>query len=60
MKADKQTNRKPGTPAEYEAFSNVLRKVLRVSHAELQARLAAEKKAKKRKIKRASSSRDSA
>ncbi|HXR17606.1 MAG TPA: hypothetical protein VN777_15545 [Terriglobales bacterium] len=52
--------RKPGTPAEYEAFSNVLRKVLRVSHAELQSRLAAEKKAKKRKIKRASASRDAA
>ena len=53
------TKRKPGTPAEYEAFSNVLRKVLRVSHSELQARLAADKKAKKRKSKRASASRDS-
>jgi hypothetical protein len=54
------TKRKPGTPAEYEAFSDVMRKVLRVSHAELQARLAADKKAKKRKIKRASASRDAA
>jgi len=53
------TKQKPGTPAEYEAFSNVLRKVLRVSHTELQARLVADKKAKKRKSKRASASRDS-
>ncbi len=51
--------RKPGTPAEYHAFSNVLRTVLRVSHSELQARLKAEKDAKKRKAKRASASRDS-
>lgn len=54
------TKRKPGTPAEYEAFSNVLRKVLRVSHSELQARLKAQKEAKRRKIKRASSSRAAA
>jgi hypothetical protein len=53
------TNRKPGTPAEYAAFSNVLKKVLSVSHSELQARLKADKRAKKRKSKRVSASRDS-
>jgi hypothetical protein len=54
-----KAKRKPGTPAEYRAFTNVLGKVLQVSHSELQARLKAEKEAKKRKLKRASASRDS-
>jgi hypothetical protein len=57
-----ETNQKPGTPAEYNAFSNVLRKVLQVSHSELQARLKAEKRAKQRRQaakKRSSVSRDS-
>jgi len=53
--------RKPGTPAEYRAFTNVLSKALQVSHSELQARLKADKEAKmrKRKLSRASASRDS-
>jgi hypothetical protein len=50
--------RKPGTSAEYQAFTNLLEKVLQVSHSELKARLEAEKRAKKRKTKRASASRD--
>jgi hypothetical protein len=52
--------RKPGTAAEYQAFTNVLGKVLQVSHSELQARLKADKEVKKRKLKHASASRDSA
>jgi hypothetical protein len=54
------TKRKPGTPAEYAAFSNVLKTVLQVSRSELQARLKAQKEAKRRKIKRPSSSRAAA
>jgi hypothetical protein len=54
------SRKKPGTPAEYAAFSGVLKTVLQVSHSELQARLQAQKEAKKRKIKRASSSRAAA
>jgi hypothetical protein len=41
--------RKPGTPAEYAAFSNVLKKVLSVSHSELQARLKADKEEKQQR-----------
>jgi hypothetical protein len=52
--------KKPGTPGEYAAFSNVLKTVLQVSHSELQARLKAQKAGKKRKIRRASSSRAAA
>jgi hypothetical protein len=53
-----RTKRKPGTPAEYAAFSSVLQKVLSVSHSELQARLEAEKKEKAAR-KSAAVSRDS-
>jgi len=52
--------RKPGTPGEYAAFSNVLKTVLQVSHSELQGRLKAQKEAKKRRVKRTSSSRAAA
>jgi len=47
---------KPRTK-EYKTFSDALRTVLSVSHSELQARLAAEKAAKRRKPKRASACR---
>jgi uncharacterized tellurite resistance protein B-like protein len=55
------TKRKPGTPAEYKAFSNVLQKVLKVSHSELQARLEADKQAKQeqRAAKKSAASLDS-
>jgi len=41
-----RTKKQPGTPEEYAAFSGVLKKVLSVSHAELQARLEADRKEK--------------
>jgi hypothetical protein len=54
-----RTHRKPGTPEEYAAFSNVLKKVLSVSHSELQARLEADKQAKAERPKKSAVSRDS-
>jgi hypothetical protein len=42
--------------SEYTAFSNALRKVLSVSHSEIQQKLQAERKEKKPTPKRASSS----
>jgi hypothetical protein len=50
--------RKPGTTAEYKAFADVLRKVLQVSHSELQTRLEAEKGTKKRRRKSTETSAD--
>jgi hypothetical protein len=40
---------RPGTPAEYKAFSDVLRKVLTVSHSELQSRIEVDKKSRQEK-----------
>jgi hypothetical protein len=42
---------------EFEKFQTLLGKVIRVPHSEIKAKLDAEKQAKKRKVKRASSSR---
>ena len=44
-------------PAEYTVFENALRDILKVSPAELKARIAEDKKARARKSKRASASR---
>jgi hypothetical protein len=49
---------KPNTE-EFTAFESALRRVLRVSHAEMQEKLKAEKAAKKRKPKTSASSRAS-
>ena len=49
---------RPSAPAkeqgEYATFTGALRKILSVSHSEMQAKLAAEKQAKQRRGKRAS------
>jgi hypothetical protein len=50
---------KAKTSGEYEAFSRLLGQVVRVPHFEIKARLEAEKKARKRKPRRASASRAS-
>jgi hypothetical protein len=46
---------KQKTPSEYQAFSDLLRRVVRVPHSEIKAKLDAEKAAKQ-KTKRASAS----
>jgi len=59
--ACKNERARPGTPAEYEAFSDVLRKVLTVSHSELQARLEVDQKSraqKRRKSRKTSADRE--
>ena len=45
--------------SEYNRFDNFMTKLLKVPHSEIKAKLDAEKAAKKRKAKRASSSRAS-
>lgn len=45
--------------SEYKRFDRTIRKLMRVSHAEIKARLEAERKAKKRKKARQSSDRKS-
>jgi hypothetical protein len=42
---------------EFDRFTSLLRDVVKVPHSEIKAKLDAEKEAKKRKVKRASSSR---
>ena len=46
---------KAKTESEYDRFENLAREVLRVSHAEVKAKLEAEKRAKKQKKSRISS-----
>lgn len=45
------------TDSEFEKFDKTMDRLLRVPHSEIKAKLDAEKAAKKRKAKRASSSR---
>jgi hypothetical protein len=55
MQYDWTVKSKPNTE-EFTAFESALRRVLRVSHAEMQQKLKAEKAAKKRKPKKTSAS----